>query len=474
MSYFVNAAKAIGVTWPLPEGLTQQALEQRLYPDPPQDGRRHKPNYAVVHQELKRKGVTLELLWQEYREEYPDNSYGYTQFCEHYRRFTGTLKLSMRQTHRAGEKLFVDYAGPTVPIINKHDGTYRKAAIFVAVLGASNYTFAEATWSQQLPDWIGSHVRAFEYIGGVTEIIVPDNLKSGVSKACRYEPDLNPTYHHFAEYYNVAIVPARPNKPRDKAKVEKAVQVVERWILARLRRHEFFSLVALNQEISRLLLDLNNRPFKKLPGTRHSQFEQLDKPVLRQLPLEPYQYIELSKARVHIDYHVEVNEHYYSVPYQFVKKQVDAICTSNTVEIFYEGNRIASHIRSYLKNKHTTLTEHMPESHKYQSDWSPERFLSWAKQIGPGCQEVIRQLLNRKQHPEQNYRSCLGVLSLSKQYGDSRLDAACTKAIAIKSPTRKSIISILKHNLDKHALPSMEEQKLSASHENIRGSNYYH
>ncbi len=353
---YIRRANFAKLKWPLPNNLSDAEIEQRLFPPPPSVSRdkRSIPDWSDIHLDLKRKSVTLFLLWQEYKEANPDG-FQYSWFCEHYRKWSGKLDLVMRHEHRAGEKLFVDYAGQTVPVINPQTGEVTDAQIFVAVLGASNYTFAEATRSQALPDWIGSHVRAFSFFGGVPEVIIPDNLKSGVSKSCRYEPDINPSYQDLASHYNTAVVPARVRKPRDKAKAENGVLVVERWILARLRNQRFFSMTDLNRAISSLLTKLNNRPFKKLDGCRRSHFDSLDKPALRPLPLQAYEFAEWKKARVHVDYHVEVKGHYYSVPHNLVKKQLDIRMTACTIECFHQGKRVASHLRRHLKGRHSSL-----------------------------------------------------------------------------------------------------------------------
>ena len=346
VSEYLQRVRMAGLAWPLPEGLSDQALEQRLFPPPiPRDTARLLPDFHEIHKELQsRRGVTLNLLWQEYKEQHPDG-YQYSWFCQHYRAWSARLDVVMRHEHRAGEKLFVDYAGQTREVVDPVTGAIRQAQIFVAVLGASNYTYAEATWSQQIEDWIGSHVRALAFFGGVPEAIVPDNLKSGVNKACRYEPDINPTYHDLARHYQTVVLPARVRKPRDKAKAEAGVLLVERWILARLRKHTFFSLAELNREITRLLQRLNTHPFKKLPGSRQSCFAQLDRPALKPLPPLPYELARWKKATVHLDYHVEVEGHYYSVPYRLVKKQVDIRYTATTVECLYRGERVARFAR---------------------------------------------------------------------------------------------------------------------------------
>src|SRR5690606_32080449 len=402
---YLRRAQGAGLSWPLPADLDDTGLERLLFPPPPDMPAQLRgiPDWLAIHKELRLKHVTLFLLWQEYRAAHPDG-YQYSWFCEHYRAWQGKLDVVMRQDHRAGEKLFVDYAGQTVPVIDRATGEVREAQIFVAVLGASNYTYAEATWTQGLPDWIGSHQRTFHFLGGVPELVVPDNLRSGVSKAHRYEPDTNPTYQDMASHYGVAVLPARVRKPRDKAKVEGGVLVVERWILAALRHRQFFSLRELNAAISELLVTLNNRPFRKLPGCRREHFEQLDRPALQPLPGESYVYAEWKKARVHIDYHVAVDGHYYSVPHVLIKREVDVRMTHNTIECFHRGERVASHQRSKLKGRHTTVAAHMPESHRQAGEWSPERLLKWAAKTGPAAEKLIQVVMASRKHPQQAYR----------------------------------------------------------------------
>jgi transposase len=466
---------AAGLSWPLPVSLSDTELERRMFPPPPSvpADSRPVPDWSVVHQELRRPGVTLMLLWEEYRAAHPQG-FAYSWFCEHYRAWVGKLDLVMRQTHRAGEKLFVDYAGQTVEVIERSTGEVRTAQIFVAVLGASNYTYAEATWTQALPDWIGAHTRALAFFGGVPEILVPDNLKSGVSRACRYEPDLNPTYAELASHYGVAVVPARVRRPRDKAKAESGVQVVERLILAALRHRTFFSLPELNAAIAGLLERLNCRPFKKLPGCRRMAFEQIDQPALRPLPASPYVYATWKKVRVHIDYHIEVEGHYYSVPYALVKQQLEARLTERTVEVFHKGQRVASHIRLAAKGRHTTTPEHMPKAHREYAEWTPQRLVHWAEQTGPATAGVIGHILAHRPHPQQGFRSCLGILRLSERYGADRLEAACGRALRLNACRYQSIASILERGLDRQPLPEQQELTLPPAHDHIRGPDYYH
>lgn len=476
---YLERAERANLGWPLPEGMDERDLGRLLFPTQPRTGQRRfaEPDFGQVHQELGGKSVTKQLLWQEYRQQHPTDGYSYAQFCHRYLKWLGCQQRSMRQIHYAGEKLFVDYCGPTMTVVNPDTGEVRSAQVFVAVLGASNYTFACASWSQKQEDWLAAHVQALEFFGGVPQIIVPDNLKSAVSKVDRYKPVITASYQQLAAHYQSVIIPARPYKPKDKAKAEVAVQIVERWIMARLRHHTFFTLASLNQAIAQLLVELNERPFKKLPGSRRSQFERIDKPALRPLPAQPYQYAEIKQARVHIDYHVEYDKHYYSVPHHLVKQAVEVHASASVVVFYSHGQRVATHPRSYRQGAHSTCAEHMPGTHRTVHEWSAERFLSWASDVGPATGEVMTLLLNRKQHQEQNFRSALALLSNAKKYGRDRLNSACARALQINSPTRSSVESILKRGIDQISLErstdSQQELALD-THENVRGQNYYH
>ena len=472
---YVQRATQAGLSWPLPDDCDDDTLERRLFATAGTAAvaRRPLPDWTVVHRELRRKGVTLMLLWQEYKATHPDGLQ-YSQLCVAYRKWASTLDLVMRQRHPAGETLFVDYAGQTMPVVDPQTGEVREAAIFIAVLGTSNYTYAEATWSQSLPDWIGSHVRAFNALGGTPHVVVPDNLKAAVTRADRYEPQLNLTYADLAQHYGVAIVPARARRPRDKAKVEVGVQVVERWILARLRHHTFFSLDELNRAIKALLSELNHRPFKKLPGSRRSLFDTMDRPALRPLPTTPYQYAEWKRVRVNIDYHVEINGHYYSVPYTLVKAQLEARISAQTIELFYKGKRVASHRRAVHKGRHTTTVAHMPKAHQQYAEWTPRRLIGWAEKTGPATAQVVQSILEARPHPQHGFRACLGIMRLGKRYGDNRLEAACRRAITIGACSYKSINSMLHHDLDRQPLPVPTQAPLPMiHHDNVRGPNYY-
>jgi transposase len=466
-------AEEVGLDWPQIEALDETSLERRLFPSVEESSRRPLPDWSEVHQELQSPGVTLQLVWQEYKAAQGDQGYQYSRFCELYGQWRGRLDLSMRQTHKAGEKLFVDYCGQTVPVTDPLTGEVREAQIFVAVLGASNYTFAEATWSQKLPDWIGSHVRAFEFLGGVSQMVIPDNLKSGVTKPCRYEPVLNRTYEDLATHYETAVIPARVRKPQDKSKVEVGVQVVERWILAALRHRRFFSLSELNQAIRQLLSRLNERPFHKLPGTRRSQFEALDRPQLKPLPSTAFEYCDWSRVRVRSDYHVEVEGHFYSVPYQLVSQQLDVRLTAKTLECFHAGQRVACHVRSHERGQSTTLVEHMPREHRHYAEWTPQRLVQWSRQSGPSTATVVETILSSRSHPHQGFYSCLGLRKLAQSYGVERLEAACQRALAICGLSYRSISSILENGLDRQALPSPSPEPPAVSHENVRGASYY-
>ncbi len=473
----VQRAVQKGLSWPLPAELDDSRLEALLYAQAALRSRYAQPDCARMHQELKRKGVTLQLLWEEYEAAHGEQAYRYSQFCLHYHAYRGTLARSMRQVHRAGEKVFIDYSGDTVAVIDPSSGEIRSAEIFVATLGASKYAYAEATWTQTLPDWIGSHLRMLEFFGAVPSLWIPDNLKAAIKKACRYEPEATSTYADCARHYGAAILPARPYHAKDKAAVEMSVLVVQQWIVARLRNRQFFSLRELNAAIAELLVDLNRRPFKKLPVCRAEAFASIDRPAMQPLPATRYEYAEWLKAKVGIDYHVEADRHYYSVPHALVGEHLMVRVTDSTVECFFKGGRVAAHLRSHLKGQHTTLEEHMPSAHRKHLKWTPGRLLNWGQNIGAGTRAVVQWQLENRPHPEQGYRACLGLLNLSKTYGVERLEAACRRALAIGSPTRKRIIAILKAKLDQHPdlFPAADTATATASrtHGNVRGADYF-
>ncbi len=472
---YLRRARDAGLTWPLPPDLDEGTLERQLFADDPWARTRETrlPDFASIHEEFRRhRHVTLQLLWEEYKESQPDG-YQYSRFCELYNRWVQKLDLVLRQDHRVGEKMFVDHAGPTVPIVDRETGQVHEAAIFVAVLGASNYTYAEATWNRNLASWIGSHIRTLEFFQGVPAVTVPDNWKTGVKDPCYYEPDLNPTYHDFAQHYGTVIIPARVRKPRDKAKVEAGVLIVERWILAALRKHTFHTLAELNLAIRELLVKLNQRKFRKLDTTREKLFEELERPALKPLPPEPFTFAEWKKARANIDYHVEIERHYYSVPYQLVHQEVEARIAAATVEIFLKGRRIVTHTRSFVPGKHTTLPEHRPKKHQ-NLEWTASRMIERGLVIGTSTAAALERIMESRKHPELGYRSCLGVLRLGERYGRERLETACRRAVALNACSYRRIKSMLETGLDRQPLePVATPAAHTDVHANVRGAGYY-
>ncbi|MFO7558525.1 MAG: IS21 family transposase [Desulfobacterales bacterium] len=471
---YLSKARSAGLTWPLPDQLSDTDIYDLLFKNRVNKTvyKRNMPPMEYIHNELKKKGVTLQLLWYEYKQNHPDG-YQFSYFCELYQHWAKKLDIALRQRHNAGEKLFIDYAGHTVPIKNPETGETTDAQIFIATLGASNYTFAEASCSQSLPHWIKSHIHAFEFFKGVPEILVPDNLKSGITHPSRYEPEINPTYHDMARHYDTAVIPARVRKPKDKAKVENAVKFAETWIMAALRKHTFFSVAELNKAIAQKLVELNNRKFQKLNTTRREMYEKIDRPALKPLPAVQYEYAEWKKARVNIDYHIEFDRHYYSVPYQLRKEQVDIRYTDTTIEVLFKNKRVASHHRSYKASGFTTCREHMPKSHQKYLEWTPSRIINWAAKNGPHTAQVVMGIMNSRRHPEQGFRACMGIMRLGKRYSIERLENACARAVSIRSYSYKSVESILKKGLDKVPLQLDQAEGKSVDHQNIRGNQYY-
>ena len=471
---YLERAKQAGLSWPLPDDLDDDALERRMFSSAGQGHgqSRPQPDWAHIHRELRRKSVTLTLLWEEYRAVHPDG-YGYSQFCDRYRQWKGRLSPTMRQRHAAGEKMFVDYAGQTIDMIDGRTGEVHACQLFVAVLGASSYTYAEATLTQSLPDWCSSHERAFRFFGGVPEQVVSDNLKAGITKACFYEPQVNRTCADLAAHYDTAVVPARPYKPRDKAKVEVGVQLIERWIIAKLRNRRFLSLAELNEAIRECLDVLNARHTRHLGASRQDLFDQLDHPKLKQLPAEPFPYAEWSERRVSLDYHIEVDKHYYSVPHKLLREKVWARTTPRTVEVFHRAKRVASHIRSSSNRRHTTVPDHMPKAHQRYAGWTPERIVRQAGEIGPSTSALVEIILRKRRHPEQGFRSCVGIVRLAKSHGSERLEAACARALEINEFSYTSVNSILKNILDRKR-PAPATDRPAIVHANIRGPQYFH
>ena len=465
---YIKLASDGGLHWPQIEAMSETELHNRLLGTVVRASSFVAPDYAQMHQELRRKGMTLMLLWQEHSECHPDaNIHSYSQFCENYRRYAKTLKRSMRQVHRAGEKLFIDYAGPTVPLV---DGN--RAHIFVAALGASGYTFAYATPRETMADWLGATAQALRFYGGCTELIVPDNPKALIANPDRYEPRANDTVLEFAKHYNTSVLPARPRRPQDKAKAESAVQVVERWILMRLRHHRFETVDEVNEAIVPLLRQLNNKPFQKLPGSRASVFAQIDAPALRALPMQAWELAEFKTVKAHIDSHVQFDEHYYSVPHPLIGQEMEVRATQRCVEVLHRGQRVASHARSAHKGKFTTLPEHLPKGYRAHLQWSPERLIHWGLDIGVATGSLVKRKLAERQHPEHAYRACLALLSLAKRYGKPRLEAACLIALELGTTKGSHIREILANGRDL-VKPSTPAEWVSPAHANVRGAAYY-
>jgi transposase len=472
---YVRRAAVAGLGWPIPDEIDDAELERRLFPPPDaaSSTSRIEPDWSYNHSELKRRGVTLALLWQEYRAEHAQG-YAYSWFCERYSDWRNCISPTMRQTHLAGEKLFVDWAGDTMPVFDPTTGEEYCAHIFIAALGASNYTYAEARWTETLPDWIGAHVNAFAAIGGVSKVLVPDNLKAGITKPSRYEPGINRTYQDLADHYGCVVLPARVMKPRDKAKAEVAVQIVQRFVLARLRNRRFFSLAELNSAIRDCVTAINAKVMRRVGKSRNELLETIDRPALTALPTTPYSYAEWKRARVARDYHIEVADHYYSVPSKLIREMVEARITSATVEIFHKGQRIASHAFSADRNRHTTITEHMPSAHRRYAEWTPAKMMSEAAKIGPAAIVLVEAIMKAKPHPEQGFRSCLGIISLVRTYGSERVEAASRRGNDIGATTYGSIKSILQNGLDKAYADQKAPDGPPIRHANIRGRGYYH
>jgi len=472
---YLQRAEAAGLSWPLPEGLSEAELMERLMKPPaalPQESGPAKPlpDWPAIHEQMRRKGVTLQLLWREYRQAHPDG-YQRSRFCQWYRCWAKTLEPVLRQVHEPGQKLFVDWAGLKVPV-HHADGSVSQASLFVAVLGFSNKTYAEAFANEQLEHWIAGHCHAFAFYGGLTRALVPDNPKTAVVRPCRYEPVLQRTYQEMAAHYGTVILPARTKKPRDKAKVETGVQIAERQLLAPLRDQRFFSVAEINQALRPLLDELNAQGFQKLEGSRNSWFASQEKATLLPLPAAAFELATWSKATVNIDYHVSVDNHFYSVPHPLIHQELEARSTANTVELFHHGKRVAAHVRSYLPGKFTTLEEHRPKSHQRYLEWTPSRLVDWARKTGPLCGKVVEHILQSKPHPEQGFRSCLGIIRLGKGVGPERLEAACARALRFGTCSYRSIKSILEKGLDQQP-PEPELPLNSPTHENVRGQDYY-
>jgi transposase len=465
--------KAAGLDWSKVETMSEERLERLLYRERGQiipDA--HEPNWSRVCEELKRRHMTLQLLWIEYRAEHPDG-YSYSWYCERYKAWLSKADPVMRQHHVFGEKAFVDWAGDTVDVVDGVTGEVTDAHLFVAVLGASNLMYVEAFHNEETESFLTGHVNAFQYMGGAPALLVPDNLKTGVTRSDRYDPDINTDYADLAHHYGTSILPARVRKPRDKAKVEVGVRHAYRMILAPLRNHTFFSLAQLNEEIFRLLEVINDRPFKKMAGSRRSVFEEHEAHLLRPLPARPYRYRKHKSAKVGIDYHVEVEVHRYSVPYHLIGEQVEVFIDERTVEIYHKGQRVALHVRSHVRGGFTTDPEHMPSTHRAHAEWTPERFEGWAAKTGPACAAFARRIMESREHPEIGFRNCMGLMSLGRKHGDDRLEAACVRALASGANRYQSVKSILQNGLDSVPLPAPPAPPAVPDHDNLRGPDYY-
>ena len=467
-------ARVLGLDWDAVEKLDDEELETRMYgPRGGKRGGRPEPDLPHLHVELRRTGVTLQLLHLEYLEQHPDG-YRYTAFCERYGQWLQKQRLSMRQTHIAGDKSFVDYSGKKPHIVDAATGECIEVELFVAVLGASSYTFAESSYTQQLPDWIASNSRALAFFGGVPNAVVPDQLKSAVTVACKYDPGVQRTFDEWARHHMTTILPARPRKPRDKAKVEVAVQVAQRWILARLRNQTFFSLAELNARIAELLIELNNRPMRTYNASRRELFERLDRAALRPLPSESFDYAEWKRVQLNIDYHAEFEGHYYSAPHDLRGEELWLRATASAIEIYRLGRQVAVHPRSRVVGRHTTIAAHMPAAHRMHAEWTPELILGWASTVGDNTRRFAEKLLTERSHPEHGYRSCLGVFRLSKKYGAERVEAACGRALEVGARSYRHVASILQHGLDRAPALDVEPRAPAVTHENVRGREYYH
>ncbi|MBX9568967.1 MAG: IS21 family transposase [Candidatus Obscuribacterales bacterium] len=470
---YVRRACAAGLTWPLSADLDDAGLEALLFPPAaPSSIMRPEPDFVWMHEQLKQPGVNLSLLWHEYRERHPDG-YQYSAFCGHYRTWLAQHTLSMRQVHRAGDKMFSDFAGTKIPVVDPTTGEVQYAHLFVTALGASGFGFGKAFWSEGTESWCAGHIDAFGYFEGAPQLIVPDNPKAAVIKASPYEPELNSSFQQMAAHYGCAVMPARVRKPKDKPKAESTVRLYTTWVIARLRHRTFFSLRELNDAILEMVDMANNKPFKKQPGSRRDLFERLDKPALKPLPLDRWEFAELRRARVDVSYHVDVDGRSYSVPHQLARKEVELRLTARTVEVLFKGHRVASHARCLIPEP-ATLQEHMPPHHRWYAEWSPSRFLSWAANIGVATTQLIEKHLASANHIEISYRRCIGILKLAKAYGSDRLESASQRALATGAMSYSNIKSMLKTGIDRRPLPADQlPTHLHILHENIRGASYY-
>ena len=465
--------RASKISWPLPGDIGEEELENRLFPRGNKlPGKRPKLDYEYLLQEIRKPNATLGILWEEYKQQNP-TGYQYSYFCDLFNEYRNSVNSSMRQEHKAGEKTFVDFGESGIKIMNSITGEETPAKIFVSVWGASAYMYAESSFSERLSDWIQLNVHALEYFDCCSKAIVPDNLKSAVNKACKYEPELNPTYAEFARHYGTVIYPARPYRPKDKSRAETGIKLAKRWILFRLRNRVFYSLFELNQAIWELLKQFNNKLMKKFNKSRQELFEQLDKPHALSLPATRYEFAEWKKSKVQFNYHISYNGHEYSVPYTLIHKTVEIRASVKTIEIFYRGKRIYSHLRNHLEHGYTTILSHMPPSHQKYIEWTPERIKNWAKRYGQSVIALVEKIMESRKFPEQAYKSCLGIIRLENKFTAERLNLACLRALEYRAYSYHSVVNILQRGLDKQPLASVNQNKQQIDHENIRGAQYY-
>jgi transposase len=473
---YLTRAEGAALSWPLPDGVDEDALQAKLFPRPSAEAasQRPAPDWREVHRELKRKRhVTVRLLWLEWKQANPDG-WGYSQFCWHYQRWLGTQDVVMRLSYKAGERMFVDFSGDRMEVVDPQSGEVSSAEVFVSVLGASGLLYVEATRGQDLGSWLLAHAHAYEFYGGVPEATTPDNLKSGVTKACYYDPEVNPSYLDLARHYGTVILPTRAAHPRDKAAVESGVLSVERWVLAPLRNRRFFSLAELNAAIRQKLDELNSRSFRGEPTSRRELFEEIERRALRPLPPNAYELAEWKKVTANIDYHVEYDRHFYSVPYQLVRQRLEVRASAKVVEVYNRaGRRVASHPREHGRRRYVTDPAHMPPSHRAHLEWTPSRLVEWAQTVSPATAALAEKMLSSRPHPEHSYRACLGLMSLARRYGNERVSAACARALASGAVSYSSVKSILAENLDRAPLPVASPAPAPPEHENLRGPSYY-
>jgi transposase len=464
---------ATGLSWPLSEEISDTILESKLFPVKSDKSHRQALDYGYLLKEIRRPDATLSVLWEEYKQQHPDG-YQYSYFCDLFNAYRGKLNYSMRQEHKAGEKTFLDFGDSPLTIIDRRTGQETRTKIFVSVWGASNLMYAESSFDEKLPTWISLNIHALEYYGCCPRAMVPDNLKSAVSKASRYEPDINPTYAEFAEHYGTVIFPARPYRPKDKSRAENGVKMAKRWILFRLRNQTFYSLNELNQAIRVLLDDFNRRLMKKMKKSRRELFELWDNPHALPLPEKPYEFAEWKKAKVQFNYHIAYDSHHYSVPYTFIHKEVAIKATRTLLEIYHKGNRICSHARSYKEHGYTTVNEHMPERHIKYLEWTPERILNYAEKYGSSVKALVQEVMAQRKFPQQAYKSCMGIVRLENTYSAERLNLACRRALEYRAYSYRSVLNILEKGLDKQKSRSLPSSiPIARNHENIRGADYY-